>query len=322
MADLLFLLYIFCYNICVCMEYSDPPREVSRKPMAEFLRFIFAHFGLLSFPSDILVCFMTFSRLRVIWSVEKQKIRNQPKPIVAQILFAYFMSVLIDVPAFFMYDIKNCTDNINSSVLEGPECWSYVEPGDFMKSPYWDTYVIVKSVVTRLVPALSIICMNCLIIKKLHDIWKKKKNLCCLRDSSNIPNDQNSTKENMISVISKNVSPMKSASKSNFLEVPKPAVNPRRESMKKSKGVYSSLREFRLSVLLVATLLVYTVCTTPKTVVSAIALFNLEYWNEVQPSRLITAICNVFFTFNYSFNFYLYCLANKEIRTTFISLFK
>ena len=184
MADLLFLLYTFCYNICVCMEYSDPPREVTSKPMAEFLRFIFSHQDLLSFPSDILVCFMTFSRLRVIWSVEKQKIRNQPRPIVAQVMFAYLFSLLMDTPAFFMYDIKNCTnETMEDAILEGPECWSYVEASEFTNSDFWQTFVILRSVITRVIPALAIVCMNILIIRKLQDICKKKKTICGLRET-------------------------------------------------------------------------------------------------------------------------------------------
>ena len=107
------------------MKYSDPPREVNSKPLAEFLRFIFAHQILPSSPSDILVCFMTFSRLRVIWSVEKMKIKNQTKPLVLQILFAYIFSVFMDTPVFFMYDINNCSnETMVDAVLEGPECWS------------------------------------------------------------------------------------------------------------------------------------------------------------------------------------------------------
>ena len=144
--------------------------------MAEFLRFIFAHQGLLSSPSDILVCFMTFSRLRVIWSVEKRKIKNQPKPIVAQILFAYMFSVFMDTPVFFMYDINNCSnETMADAILEGPECWSYVDTAKFTKTHFWRIFVILKCVVTRIIPALAIICIN--IMKKLGK--RRKYSLGC-----------------------------------------------------------------------------------------------------------------------------------------------
>ena len=326
MADLLFLLYTFCYKICVCMEYSDLPREVTSTPMAHFLRFIFTHLGLLSFPSDILVCFMTFSRLRVIWSAEKQKIRNQPRPIVAQVMFAYLFSLLMDTPAFFMYNIKNCTnETMEDAILEGPQCWRYVETAEFTKSPFWPTFVIVKSVITRFLPALAIVCMNILIVRKLQEIWKKKKSLCGLREISNIQNDKttSNSKEHKVSTISNGILQGKIETRSNFLEVPTMrGINPRRESKQNPKGFYTSLREFRLSVLLVSTLLFYTIFTTPKTVVDAIGSFDVECWYKVHNYRLISALCNVFFTINYSCNFYFYCLANKEIRAAFISLFQ
>ena len=98
-------------------------------------------------------------------------------------------------------------------------------------------------------------------------------------------------------------------------------LSPRRGSKQMAKGLYSSLREFRLSILLVSTLLFYTIFTTPKTVVNVIAVFDLDGWAKVHNSRLITAFCNFLFTINYSFNFYFYCLANKEIQGAFFSLF-
>ena len=99
-------------------------------------------------------------------------------------------------------------------------------------------------------------------------------------------------------------------------------INQRRESKQNPKGFYTSLREFHLSVVLVSTLLFYTIFTTPKTVVDAIGSFDVECWYKVYNYRLISALCNVFFTIKYSCNFYFYCLANKEIRAAFISLFQ
>ena len=238
-------------------------------------------------------------------------------------MFAYLFSLLMDTPAFFMYDIKNCTnETMEDAILEGPECWSYVEASEFTNSDFWQTFVILRSVITRVIPALAIVCMNILIIRKLQDIWKKKKTICGLRETSNTQQDQTTNfKEFKVSTVSNSVSTIRVETKSNFLEIPTPrGINPRRESKQISKG--TSLQEFRLSVLLVSTLVFYTIFTTPLTVVNAIASFNLEAWYKVNNSRLISAVCNVFFTINYSFNFYFYCLANKEIRDAFISLFK
>ena len=70
----------------------------------------------------------------------------------------------------------------------------------------------------------------------------------------------------------------------------------RRESKQKPRGFSSSLREFRLSALLASTLIFYTFFTTPLTVANVIASFDIEWWYKVHNYRLITAICNIFFT--------------------------
>ena len=287
--------------------------------MAEFLRFTFSHQSLLSNPSDILVCFMTFSRLRIIWNVEKQKIRNHPKPIASQVIFAYIFSILMEAPAFFMYDINNCTnETMEDAILEGPACWSYVETADVTKTPFWEVYAILECILTRIIPALVIICMNIIMVIKLHDIWKKKKASYVLRESSNISQRKSSLNELIVSKISKRISKKGDTKSSNLLAVPD--FYPRRDSKHLAKGLYSSLKELRLSILLVSTLLFYTIFTTPKTVFNVLSLVDLDGVTKIANYRLLSAICNVFFTINYSFNFYFYCLTNKDIREAFITL--
>ena len=82
---------------------------------------------------------------------------------------------------------------------------------------------------------------------------------------------------------------------------------------------------FNFSLLLVSTLLCFTVFTTPKTVINVITSFNWlrdGVWSGDDTFRIITAVCNVFFNINYSCNFYFYCFANREIQTAFINLVK
>ena len=69
-----------------------------------------------------------------------------------------------------------------------------------------------------------------------------------------------------------------------------------------------------ISLLLVSTLVFYTLLTTPKTFFNVITSFDLmEDWEKKgkQTFRFAYAISNVLFNINYSCNFYVYCLANR-----------
>ena len=63
--------------------------------------------------------------------------------------------------------------------------------------------------------------------------------------------------------------------------------------------------------------------TTPKTVLNVISSLEINTDRESFSSpkwRIISAVSNVVFTFNYSYNFYFYCCANKEIQSAARSL--
>ena len=63
--------------------------------------------------------------------------------------------------------------------------------------------------------------------------------------------------------------------------------------------------------------------TTPKTVLNVISSLEINNDRESFLSlkwRIIYAVSNVVFTFNYSYNFYFYCCANKEIQNAALAL--
>ena len=69
-----------------------------------------------------------------------------------------------------------------------------------------------------------------------------------------------------------------------------------------------------VSLLLVSTLVFYTLLTTPKTFFNVISIFDLmDDGNKkaTQIFRFAYAVSNVLFNINYSCNFYVYCLANR-----------
>ena len=81
------------------------------------------------------------------------------------------------------------------------------------------------------------------------------------------------------------------------------------------------------SILLVSTLVCFTLLTTPKTVLNVMTSFNIKLEGKYRGDfshcsatfRYVHAVSNVLFNINYSANFYFYCLANREIQAAFRS---
>jgi hypothetical protein len=100
-----------------------------------------------------------------------------PRSIVLQVLFAYGISGIMDLPNFFIYEINPCNNKTDDDALLEKDCWSFVEATTMMKDSWYQPWIIFKTVVIRILPLLAIIVMNMMIIWKLHQIWQKKKSL-------------------------------------------------------------------------------------------------------------------------------------------------
>ena len=102
----------------------------------------------------------------------------------------------MDLPNFFKYEIKDCSNKTSEDAPLEKDCWSFVEVtswkktlnlnknktkkvSSFTEEKWWPTWIAIRSIVIRIVPLLAIIVMNILIICKLRKIWKKKKSLFC-----------------------------------------------------------------------------------------------------------------------------------------------
>ena len=174
----------------MCIGLSDPPREVGHFATAKFLQFTFAHPNLLSSASDLLVVFMTFSRLRTLWHAESRRGKDSsPRPIVLQILLAYTISIMMDVPNFFIYDTLDCSNKTEDDAPLDKDCWSFVEASAITTTTYWLVWIYFKTIVIRVLPLLAIVIMNIMIIWKLHKILKKKMRLCASDNTSKTRNE-------------------------------------------------------------------------------------------------------------------------------------
>ena len=112
---------------------------------------------------------------------------TEPRPIVLQILFAYGFSAMMDVPNFFKYEIKDCSNKTSEDAPLDKDCWSFVEVSGITEGGWWPTWIAIRSIVIRIIPLLAIIVMNIMIIWKLRQIWKKKKSLFCPGTAAELP---------------------------------------------------------------------------------------------------------------------------------------
>ena len=92
---------------------------------------------------------------------------------------------------------------------------------------------------------------------------------------------------------------------------------PKEKNKKEKQKKAKKDQENRMTMLLVAILITYVICTIPNTAVNIWYYAGNVEVNYAKMAangfniRLITAPCNLLLTCNYSLNFYLYCFANR-----------
>ena len=64
----------------------------------------------------------------------------------------------------------------------------------------------------------------------------------------------------------------------------------------------------KMTRLLIAIMLSFTILTTPNTCINFMFYFFFDYSTV---SHIVNAFANIMLTVNYSLNFYLYCFANR-----------
>ena len=351
-----------CFSNCECFGYYDHSYISKSKRDAQFLQILEPLRQLFTGPSDLLVCFMTLNRLRTMQNISTVHVEIQQRMFMFSVGFSYFISIIINLPGFWGYQVVNCHQHINKtlSLLNNGECYDYFVPNLKDEKYFWQTYLTVYVLVLKIVPALSIVILNILVIVKLKQTMEMRRRVVLkvsIRDISTSSSEAYVT--SLTSVMASNTigsNTSKDASDSIKIENKdqneanrrKPTVTfadqktsvssdpgatyaqhnlpkDHLENIRRKQKVSFAIQETRLTILLISILSSYTILTTPNTVLQCYWL-----WGDTQALwttngfnlRYISAPVNVLLTCNYSLNFYLYCFANKDIRETIKNCFK
>ena len=84
----------------------------------------------------------------------------------------------------------------------------------------------------------------------------------------------------------------------------------------------SSIKEIRLTLLLLSIVLSHILLTLASNVINFIWTIFPKYWSEVDDRVIYESVGDILCCVNYSMNFYLYCLTNKEIREAVLDDFR
>ena len=311
--------HIYCYiyfSNCECIGFYDHSRyDSNTKTRAEFFHILDPLRQLFTGPSDLLVCFMTLNRLRTMQSIDKFYVESQRKMLIFSVLFSYITSIGINMPAFWGYkvDLINCHQFINDtlSLPHNDECYSFLEPNLTADKSFWKPYLAVYVVTMKILPAFVIICMNFLMIIKLRKIMNQRKKTVLSRSRRTI-SSSNDVNETDMPTISKLVSQNMHINENI------------RTPFERTPKMSFEMQQTRLTLLLITILGSFTILTTPNTVLQCYWLWGdtLSLWTTSGFNlRLVSAPVNVLLTANYSLNFYLYCIANKDIKNALIRSF-
>lgn len=84
----------------------------------------------------------------------------------------------------------------------------------------------------------------------------------------------------------------------------------------------SSIKEIRLTLLLLSIVLSHILLTLASNVINFIWTIFPKYWSGIADRVIYESVGDIMCCINYSMNFYLYCLTNKEIREAVIADFR
>ena len=165
--------------------------------------------------------------------------------------------------------------------------------------------------------ASIIVCLNILVIIKLRKtISRRNITVTCQskRSKGTISSDSENRKietcmQTVSNLVSRNVNLKQEKLVQKMFKV------------NRTQKISFEVQETRLTVLLISILSSYTILTTPNTVLQCYWLWGdtMALWTTSGFNlRLISAPVNVLLSCNYSLNFYLYCVANRDIKDAMV----
>ena len=300
------------FSTCQCRGLYNSSYSYLTGKEAWLTRFVDVLHELFTGPSDLLICFGTFHRIMNLKRIRKPQIVKHTKTLKLVVFLSYFISLIIYLPSFWHYKDEPfpCIHYLNASKPENNSsiCHFYQPRSD---TALWDVYISMQLVIMKVVPTISIVMMNLIIIYKLRQLTNTSS-LKVSEESASVskPSDQEARLQSQeLKTISSEIEQLKqNQQKTKFM-------------IRLSK----ILKEARRTRMLITILTSYIILTVPHTVILSFWLFgaDLSLWQEDGLTfRLLTGTSSLLLTCNYSLNFYLYCIANSDIRKAAVKVFQ
>ena len=253
-------------------------------------------------PSDILICLGAFHRLRV-KRVSQPPVSGQQRTLLMVVLFTYISSILIYLPSFWQYEHLNipCEDSSLSLTLNtnSTDCHFY-QPSYELS---WMIYASFQLVVMKVIPLVSVILMDFIIIKKLVRLKRRYAGIVAKPTWSVF--EVSEGEEDGIGRVN-----------SISLKINQEERKKKQLENKVKLKIGQMLKEVRRLRVLILILTSYILFTVPNTVTMSCWMYgaSLKLWEQDGITfRVLTGSSSLLLTFKYSSNFYLYCIAYAYI---------
>jgi hypothetical protein len=251
--------------------------------------------------SDFIVILMTLDRCRKIGNIAAMRLqflrvdddREKSRSVYMQLLGATAMSFTMHLPYYFQVDqtfYQEC-DNNNEVDLDltteetPPHCAASSED-------LWLLYNILYVAMMKVLPVVVVVTANVVLFKRMKIIWRRRRTI----------------KDVTMTTVHRT-------------EVGAEANNRRRSRW--SVTNMRSVKEQKMATVLVTIAIAFVILTLPANI--AFIVYSLKKVQTSQGSEDATPyfiVTNFLESVNYALNFYIYCAVHKEIRDSFLDMFK
>ncbi|TRY79660.1 hypothetical protein TCAL_02006 [Tigriopus californicus] len=332
--------FLVSEHLFLALEYRNPESQALTIYVWNVFSPLWNIFGS---SSDAIITLMTIDRYFTLVGMIKKPCRSlkpmnnrslKPKILVPM---AVIVCALFHFPYCFQFKVVPCNGfdlelNFNETLAdpENTNCWSPI-PSKFAQTSLWVVFCILNLLAMKLVPYALVTTLNVLILVKLKkmrnahndqlnppplaDISKRNNKLPIKTVSSSksdsgleldtwVGNTLNAPGTNNEEELSQNLDP----------RAPTPSEMTRKSLYGRHHGYQLMNKETRLALQLVTMVFSHVFLTLPQNITYFWWTLFPDSWNKVENRILFESISDAMCGVNYSINFFLYCLTNRDIR--------
>lgn len=264
--------------------------------------------------SDFIVVCMTVDRYRVIGHIEQVRLTAMRRAddrkyyVLAQILGSFVLSFGLHLPYYFKYDGRGCNwIGLNASNISVDNNTYWPCDNDGPESDLWTIYNVIYCAAVKVLPVLIVVILNVILCKRLRVIWKRRQRL--RQQSDHVGSNLCNRGQTRVVQFGGGDNVSMSTTTTNNDEV--------QQKRRKTWSLTSnkSLREQQMATLILCIAVAFVALTAPANGTYIYYMLHTELYSySTTAFLLLISITNILENVNYSINFYLYCVANGEIR--------